>query len=94
MEMSDEIDRPMAPTARQLLADKVVLSLTEVAFVLGLVVTRGANKGKPRPADVVALVESGQLRLVNPSIPKRCRGRWRIQSDDVVAYLAGQPQGS
>lgn len=75
-------------TARDLLADNVVLDLGQVAVVLGEYVTRGASKGKPQPDAVVPLIEAGELRLVNPSIPKRCRGRWRVTSDDVTAYIA------
>lgn len=77
----------MMSTPRDLLADNVVLDLSQVAVVLGESVTRGASKGKPNADAVVILIETGELPLVNPSIPKRCRGRWRVTSDDVVAYL-------
>lgn len=61
----------LAPS--QLLADKVVLNATEVAYVLELTFTRGAHAGEPNPALVADLVARGDLVPVDPKQPAHRR---------------------
>lgn len=69
-----------------LLERKVVLRPLEVAFVLGLTITRGADKGKPSRLAVYELIRAGRLKLVDP---QQSITRWTVSCDEVRRYLAG-----
>lgn len=75
-------------TPTELLDGNVVLTLTEVAYVLGLAVYKGAHKGDPDKRRVLALVDAGLLRPVDPS---QVVGRMTISCATVRAYLNPRP---
>lgn len=74
-----------APTPAELLEQNLVLTLTQVATVLGLTTTRGRHKGEPSKRLVLELIDAGKLRAVDPSQPV---GRKTISCAEVRRYLA------
>jgi len=71
-------------TATELLAQELTLTLAQTAIVLNLRATRGNAKGEPSLRAALALVESGQLRPVDP----RCApGRMTVSCAEVRRYL-------
>jgi hypothetical protein len=74
-----------APTPAQLLEQNLVLTLGQVAVVLGLTTTRGRHKGEPSKRLALELVEAGKLRPVDPSQPV---GRMTVSCAEVRRYLS------
>lgn len=74
-----------APTPAELLEQNLVLTLTQVATVLGLRTTRGTKKGEPSKRLALELVETGKLRPVDPSQPV---GRMTVSCAEVRRYLS------
>jgi len=70
----------------ELLEQRVVLRPLEIAKVLGLCATRGAQRDKPSRPQAIALIRSGKLRLVDDSAPPT---RWCVSVAEVKRYLNG-----
>ena len=68
----------------------VALTLTQTAYVLGLVATKGAAKGTPDRRKVLSLIEAGRLRVIDPSVANI---HWTISAADLRAYIAGELAG-
>ena len=73
-----------AASPAEVLASHVVLSAWQVALVLGLTVSKGRRVGEPDPRQVLALVERGKLRPVDPDQPM---SRWTFSKKLVEAYV-------
>lgn len=68
-----------------------VLTIEQVAFVLGLTHGRGVHRGEPDRRQVDRLIHEGRLRLVDPSMSVT---RWTVSNAIVRAYIAGEPMPS
>lgn len=75
------------PSPADLLATHVVLTPGQVAQVLGLHHTKGARKGEPDRRRVIALVDAGHLRPVDPAQPFP---RWTFAASAVRRYVEGE----
>lgn len=75
-------------TPTELLDGNAVLTLSEVAYILGLVHIKGAHKGEPSIAAAAKLVHEGKLAPVDPSQPV---GRLTVSCATVRRYLDGTP---
>ena len=85
--MNGRLDwRTSTPT--ELLDGKLVLTLTEVAYCLGLTFTKGKHRGEPSIQQALALIDSGRLRPVDPS---QAPGRLTVSVAAVQAYIDGAP---
>lgn len=73
-------------TPVEVLEGNLVLPYDDSAYVLGLLITRGAREGLPDTRRIAALVTSGQLAVVDDRAPERHR---RIATSALRAYLAG-----
>ena len=72
------------PTAAELLDSTVVLTATEVADILRLTFHKGRKAGQPNRLLVHNLVDRGQLRPVDPELPKH---RWAFATAAVRRYV-------
>lgn len=70
----------------QVLDAHPALTLTQVAYVLGLVHIRGAKKGQPSRRAALDLVQCGRLALIDASRPN---AYWAVSSVNVRRYLEG-----
>lgn len=75
-------------TPAEVLADNVVLTMTQLAYVLGLTYTRGKRKGEPDRLRAVQLVRDGVLPLVDPDQVETAR--WTVSTAHVHRYLDGR----
>ena len=73
------------PTAAELLDSTVVLTATQVAFILGLTFYKGRNAGEPNRLMVIDLVERGILSPIDATQPKH---RWRFSTASIRHYLS------
>lgn len=71
-------------TPAEVLERNVVLTPTQLAYVLGLNYVRGGRKGEPDPTKARALIAAGTLPLVDPKAPLT---RWTVSTADVRRYL-------
>jgi hypothetical protein len=70
-------------TAAELL-QRPVMTVTEVAEYLRLEYSRGAKKGKPKRTLVIALVDKGVIRPIDPTEPTH---RWRFSRAAIDRYI-------
>lgn len=66
------------------LAGQVVLTMEQVAYVLGLMIEHGKHAGRANSALAVELVRAGRLRLVDPSVRIT---RWRVSAAELRRYV-------
>ncbi len=71
-------------TPAEVLDQHVVLTAGQSAYVLGLVHTRGKDKGQPDRRAALELMRNGTLPLVDPRQPVT---RWTVSSNAVRRYL-------
>lgn len=74
--------REMSPA--EVLAAHVVLSVEQVAYVLGLLVSKGPRAGEPDAKRVLDLVNRLKLRPVDGEQPS---SRWTFSTTLVRAYI-------
>ena len=72
-------------TPAEVLDGNLVLTLTQVAYILGLSVAKGARKGEPNLRAAAELVHTGRLRAVDPHQPV---GKCTVSAASVRRYLA------
>jgi hypothetical protein len=72
------------PTAAELLETTVVLTATEVAYILRLTYHKGRKAGTPNRLLVLDLVDRGLLAPVDPTQPIH---RWRFSTASIKRYL-------
>lgn len=72
-----------APTPTEVLDSNVVLTPTQIAYVLGLLHGRGKNAGKPDRRAALELIKAGRLPLVDPT---QSITRWTVPANAVRKY--------
>lgn len=74
-------------TPAQVLERYPALTMTQAAFVLQLVHSRGAKKGSPdRRRFLDLLAHAKGLRVINPQMPT---AKWLISSELIKEFLGG-----
>lgn len=76
-------------TPAQVLADETALTMTQLAWVTGGLFTKGRRQGEPDRRRGVELVESGAVKVIDPS---QAQHRWKVWTDEVRRYLAEGPR--
>lgn len=72
-----------------MLDDETVLTMGQLAYVTGGLFTKGRKKGQPNRLEGVRLVETGAVKLIDPSQPQH---RWKVWTDEARRYLAEGPR--
>lgn len=72
----------------EVLASHELFTMEQVAFVLGLLMSRGEKAGSPDRRRARILVREGKLRLVDPDQPVMY---WTVSAAELRRYRDGKP---